>query len=78
MRALLENEDTLVKLGCHALGNRQAEESGADDEEVETSGHRLPRVSDRAGAARFAAALGGRFLPTMFVAGSGTSAAYWD
>ena len=29
--------------------NGQAEESGADDEEVETSGHRLPRVSDRIG-----------------------------
>jgi hypothetical protein len=33
-------------LGSHALGNGQAEESGADDEEVKTSGHRLLRVSD--------------------------------
>jgi hypothetical protein len=35
-------------LGGHALGNGQAEESGADDEEFETSCHRLLRVSDPA------------------------------
>jgi hypothetical protein len=47
MRAALHDEHTLTKLGSHALGNGQAEESRADDEEIETSSHRLLRVSDR-------------------------------
>ncbi len=42
VRAPLEDEDALVQLGRHALGNRQTEESGTDDEEVKTSGHRQP------------------------------------
>ena len=36
VRASLDDEDTLVQLRRHALGDRQAEESGADDEEVES------------------------------------------
>ena len=46
VRAPVDDEHALPELGGHALGNRQAEKSGADDEEVKTSGHRLPRVSD--------------------------------
>ncbi len=62
MRTLFDDEHALVELAGHALGDRQAEKSGADDEEVETSGHRLPRVSDRATVARLAAALRGGVL----------------
>ena len=36
----LDDENALVQLRCHTLGNRQAEESGTDDKEVETSCHR--------------------------------------
>ena len=53
VRAALDDEHTLTELGGHALGDGQAEESGADDEEVKTSGHRLPRVSDRGGVTPF-------------------------
>ena len=38
VRAPLDDQDPLAELGGHALGDRQAEESGADDEEVETVG----------------------------------------
>ena len=47
VRTPFDDQHTLPELGSHALGDGQAEESGADDEEVETSCHRLPRVSDR-------------------------------
>ncbi|GFG98763.1 hypothetical protein MTIM_46420 [Mycobacterium timonense] len=47
MRAAVHHEYTLPELGSHALGNGQSEESRADDEKIETSGHRLLRVSDR-------------------------------
>ena len=42
VRASLDDEDALVQLRRHALGDRQTEESGTDDEEVKTSGHRQP------------------------------------
>ena len=42
VRAPLDDEDALAELRRHALGNRQTEESGTDDEEVKTSGHRQP------------------------------------
>ena len=42
VRAPLQHQDSLVQLGRHALGNRQTEESGTDDKEVKTSGHRQP------------------------------------
>ena len=32
------HQNTLAELGRHALGDRQAEESGADDEEVKAAG----------------------------------------
>ena len=38
VRAAVEHQDALVQLGGHAFGDRQAEESGADDEEVEAAG----------------------------------------
>ena len=53
VRAPVDDEDTLAELSSHAFGDRQTEESGADDEEVKTSGHRLPRVSDLAAKTRF-------------------------
>ncbi|OBJ57891.1 hypothetical protein A9W94_17055 [Mycobacterium asiaticum] len=34
VRAPVDNENPLVELGSHALGDRQAEKSGADDIEV--------------------------------------------
>ena len=37
VRAPVDDEHPLAELRRHALGDRQAEESGADDEEVETS-----------------------------------------
>ncbi len=40
VRASIDNENTLVQLCRHTLGDRQAEESRTDDEEVKTSGHR--------------------------------------
>ncbi len=40
VRATIENENTLVQLRRHALGNRQTEKSGTDDKEVKTSCHR--------------------------------------
>jgi hypothetical protein len=49
VRAPIHDEDSLVELGRHALGNRQAEESGTDDEEVKTSGHRQPGYPTRLG-----------------------------
>ena len=52
-RATLDDEHALAELGSHAFGDRQAEKSGADDEEVKTCGHRLPRVSDLAAKTRF-------------------------
>ncbi|BDB45711.1 hypothetical protein IWGMT90018_61570 [Mycobacterium kiyosense] len=67
VRAPLHDEDALVELGSHALGDRQAEKSGADDEEVETnvgvetSGHRLPRVSDLAAETRLGGSRGAGF-----------------
>ena len=42
VRAAIEHQDPLAQLGRHALGNRQTEESGTDDKEVITSGHRQP------------------------------------
>ena len=42
VRAPVDDENALVQLGRHALGNGQTEESGTDDEEVKTSGHRQP------------------------------------
>ena len=42
VRAAIEHQDPLVQLGRHALSDRQAEESGTDDKEVITSGHRQP------------------------------------
>jgi len=53
VRAPVDDEHAFPELGSRALGNGQAEESGADDEEVETSGHRLLRVSDRAALTPF-------------------------
>ena len=50
VRAPLEHEDALVELRRHALGNRQTEESGTDDEEVKTSGHRQPGYPTSASA----------------------------
>ncbi|GAB1814173.1 hypothetical protein MUNTM_32120 [Mycobacterium sp. MUNTM1] len=47
MRSAVHDEDALPELGSNALGNGQSEESRADDEKIETSGHRLLRVSDR-------------------------------
>jgi hypothetical protein len=38
--APFDDKNTLVQLRRHALGNRQTEESGTDDKEVETSCHR--------------------------------------
>jgi len=73
MRTPVDDEHALVELSGHALGDRQAEKSGADDEEVETSGHRLPRVSDRATLARLSAALRGDVLPATFARGLTTS-----
>jgi hypothetical protein len=55
MRALFDDEDPLAELGSHALGNRQTEKTGADDEKVEARCHRLPRVSDRAAVTPLAA-----------------------
>ena len=40
VRAAVDDENTLVQLRRHALGNRQTEESGTDDKEVKTSCHR--------------------------------------
>jgi hypothetical protein len=57
MGAPLDGKDAIAELRGHPLGNRQAKASGADDEWVEASGHRLPRVSDRTTVARLAAAL---------------------
>ncbi|GAA4294364.1 hypothetical protein GCM10023161_43580 [Mycobacterium paraffinicum] len=54
MRAAFHDEHALPELGGYALGNGQAEESRADDEEIETSGHRLLRVSDRVGLTHLA------------------------
>ena len=42
VRAPVQHQDPLVQLGRHALGDRQAEETGTDDKEVKTSGHRQP------------------------------------
>ena len=56
MRAPVDDEHPLAELRSHALGDRQTEESGADDIEVKATGrrsHRLPRVSDCETAARF-------------------------
>ena len=56
VRAPVDDENTLVQLRCHALGDRQTEESGTDDKEIKTSGHRqqgyptataLPDLTDR-------------------------------
>ena len=40
VRASLDDKNTLVQLRRHALGDSQTEESGTDDKEVKTSGHR--------------------------------------
>ena len=40
MRAAIEHQNPLIQLRCHTLGNRQAEETGTDDKEIETSCHR--------------------------------------
>ena len=50
-----EHEDTLAELRRHALGDRQAEESGSDDEEVIASGGQgrsEPGELERSSAAR--------------------------
>ena len=56
VRAPVDDENTLVQLSCHALGDCQTEESGTDDKEIKTSGHRqqgyptataLPDLTDR-------------------------------
>ncbi|BBY23875.1 hypothetical protein MSTO_40800 [Mycobacterium stomatepiae] len=46
VRASLDDKHTLSELAGHTFGDGEAEESGSDDEEVKTSGHRLLRVSD--------------------------------
>ncbi len=38
--APIDDQNTLVQLRRHALGNRQTEKSGTDDKEVKTSCHR--------------------------------------
>jgi hypothetical protein len=40
VRAAIDDENALVQLRRHALGNCQTEESGTNDKEVITSGHR--------------------------------------
>ncbi|GBG40888.1 hypothetical protein NJB14197_16580 [Mycobacterium montefiorense] len=50
MPASFDDKHTLPELAGHALGDGEAEESGTDNEEVKTSGHRLLRLSDTGGA----------------------------
>ena len=58
VRSPIDDENTLVQLRRHALGDRQAEESGTDDKEVKTSCHRqqgyptaaVPPESDEGGS----------------------------
>jgi hypothetical protein len=75
MRTPVDDQDPLAELSGHALGNRQTEKSGADDEEVEASGHRLPRVSDCETAARLAAALRPGLIATTVTASADTGVA---
>ena len=48
--ASVDDENALVQLRRHTLGNRQAEESGTDDKEVRNELSSAARVSDRAGS----------------------------
>ena len=47
VRAPVDDQHALAELRCHALGDRQAEESGTDDEEVETSAGWSEATGDR-------------------------------
>ena len=61
--ASVDDENTLVQLRRHALGDRQTEESGTDDKEVKTSCHRQQGYPTA--TARPTCLTAGRFAPAL-------------